>query len=306
MKLARKVVCCVLVFALLFGFAMPVRAWELPTEISFDFATEYRLAISTEGFGSSTVADEILANGIELGIGGTFVARGPLAFSFYTEVSLDLTQFLDVMGLPPIIAMMLPQMGIDLAEPLRVWMEMDINDVSNPTYVIVIEWPSLVRVLLAMTAPELAQQYWVLDLSDILAESAAELELALQSVSAEQQAQNIAYLEEALHEALAIWQEFMEEYEDEIADLIAEAYALFREIFTLRELNYGHERLDNGHSAFLDFAFTAAYEGSSVCVDFSFAGEITNIGTAVAAPLPQLHSARFLANSVDLVALFGF
>jgi len=302
MKLARKFVCGVLVIAMLVGFAMPVQAWELPTEVSFDFATEYRLAINMDGFGEDSAGSRILANGVELGIRGTYVMHNPLAVSSFTEVSIDFGQFLDAMDLPAQLAQMMTMLGIDLAEPFRMWVEVDFSNVNDPMYVVVMELPMLVRTALTLTAPELARQFWVLDLSDILAEYAEELELALLSVTEEQMAEIFAYVEEGMREALAELQAFAEENADEIGNILGQAYDVFREVFTLHGLDYGHERLDNGHSAFFDFAFTVAYARYSVCVDFSFAGEVTNIGTAVAVPLPQL-TAR---NSVDLMRLAGF
>ena len=297
-KLLGKLVATTLALALILGLTVPVQANtvvthlvdyghisfempELPT--SFDFATEFTLGLSLSGNVPADVIEMVnLFDGFTIRESGTVYTSG-LSMSMFREVELSLEQILAAIPVEQVMPMM-ALLNLDLNEPFRIWVEIDINDLENPTFIMVIEMPAVVRLPFALLGTEFTRQFWVLDLSDTIAELAAELEAEIRQVTPEEFEEMLSYITEAIEQFFA----YIEYYMEEIEELLAEAWEYLQEILTINIFTFGHNALENGHSAYLNLDATINYEGVIANISFDFYGEITNLNTATRPTLPEL------------------
>ena len=281
-KFFGKMLGITLIFVLIITTPVHAITWEDLSElsVSFDFSVNSEFSQVLSGdvprWRISSPEYDILANGVAVGVTGTVVAEGRTA-SVFMEIDIDLEQLLG-----DSYQQMLPMLGtlnVDLSEPFRIWIETDFTDLNNPAYLIVIEVPTFIRMALMFADASLTSQYWVIDLSDLIAEELADIDVEYEInklISEYTIADLIAELEAEIASML--------EYMEEEADVFA----------------YGFDILENGDiSAFFNFVMTHTYRNYTETIDFAFSGEITNINAAeiVPLPLPQLTA----GNSLDLL-----
>jgi hypothetical protein len=298
-KKIAAMVALVLVLALV--FAVPVQAREL-TSFDFESTVSFGLDVTDQGFDFFSIPKFTVSES------GTFYSDG-FAVSLFREVEMDFAPFLPMLPVAN-IAPMLALLNLDLSEPIRTWVEMDFNDLSQPVFKIIVEMPSFVRLPLVFISPELAQQFWVLDLSAEIAELIEEFEVEFRQLSEEQIAQYMAYIEEAveeflaeLEELLAELKEFLDEYRDVIEEEIAAAWAFVQEAVDIRTLVFGFDDLVERYTAYFSFAATVSVDGVVADIEFDFYGAVSNINTAERVALPELTEANSL-NLLELLADF--
>jgi hypothetical protein len=305
-KKIATMVALVLVLVLVFAVPVQARGLDLP---SFDFASTVSFGLDVD----YTLPDEILALAEQfhseffdmsfsvpkftVSESGTFYSDG-FAVSIFRELEMDFAQFLTMLPAEE-IAPMLAMLNLNLSEPIRTWVEMDFNDLSQPIFKIIVEMPSFVRLPLMFVNAEMSRQFWVLDLSAEIAELIEELEVEFRQLTEEQLAQTMAYLEELLDELLV----FLDEYRDIIEEEINAAWEFIQEAVDIRTLIFGFDELANGYSAYFSFAATVSVEGVVADIEFDFYGEVTNIGTAQRVALPELTETNSL-NVMELLADF--
>ncbi|MCL2388012.1 MAG: hypothetical protein FWC89_10765 [Defluviitaleaceae bacterium] len=278
----KKFISFVLAFVMVIAVALPVQA---QTATSFDFDMEYQFNFHLQGPYAVGVMEEVNAlfggDGFVVGVSGTAVADG-LAMSMYMEVRLDMERILTVLQFDDFMPM-LTLLNVDLNEPFRFWFDMDFSDLDAPVYVMVMEVPPIVRLSMVFLGAgvEISRQYWVMDLSEFMAEIATELEAEILQLSDERRAEIVAYMEDAIETFLS-----------------GRVWAWFENYVTVHEFSFGYDEIYNGYSAYLNFIANITDGDEILDVGFVFSCEITNIGTAEKVPMPVLtdeNSADFFA-----------
>ncbi|MCL2286232.1 MAG: hypothetical protein FWC32_07690 [Firmicutes bacterium] len=181
-KFARIVLALVLVM----GLVIPVQASRLPavqqlqTPESFDFAADFTISGDFFDDAGLNLLTAFVFGGSEIGatVTGSVVNDGEAFVQMYTEVL-----FGSVFG----------------RVPVRTWLDMDFTDLDDPTMRIILELPTILRMMLAMENRAFSRQFMVLDLSDAVAEhltdttipTAEELEAMIDEVLAELSSRNI-------------------------------------------------------------------------------------------------------------------
>jgi hypothetical protein len=316
-KLVGKLIAVTLAFALVLGLAVPVHAntalnrlvdygtisFEMPDfPSSFNFASEMSLELAISGnVPEEAVMIAGMVDGFTVRESGTVYMDG-LAMSMFTETAISLEQLLAAIPMDEFMPM-LGLLNLDLNEPIRTWVEIDMNDLNNPVFIIVLEMPTIVRLPLAMLGAEFTRQFWVIDLGAEIMEIAAEIEAEIRQLTEEQIEEMMMYIEEALEELMA----YIEYYLSDIEETLAELWAEIQEVVTVHSFNFGYNVLTNGYSAYLNLALTIAEAGVVADIAFDFAGEVTNLNTAARVPLPQLTAQNsFNINFTEMFAMHPY
>lgn len=325
-KAINKLLCATMVFALVIGMAVPVQAmgfgdiiermmesvegtWlaDLPTSYEMELRFGLQLDVDVDDIPEEAeMLLNVLKDGYEIAVKGTFVSDGRLAASSYMELHVDFEPFVDAilgaLGAEELSAM-LALLNLDLSEPFRFWIEEDLNDISNPVALIIIEAPAFVRLPLAAIDADFASQYWVMDMSGFMSILIEEMDVMLMEISEEELEELLSYMDEFFDEFMYILDELKEaleelfaEYEDEIMHIWAE----IQEFVDITTLDFGIEELENGYSAHFDFEalITSPYEDGTVDIGIHLFGAVTNLNEAEAVPLPELTD----ENSFDMWA----
>jgi len=259
----KKFASIVLTLVFVLGLALPAQAGRMPefqTPESFDFAMDFTLSIDTPDAPELDPMMAMIFGGtdITLGMTGSVVSDGVAATQMHIE--------------------MLVGSGMFSAMPIRMWLDMDFNDFEDPTMLMIVELPAMLRMLLAMENRAFARQFLVLDVSDMLAE-------ALADVTIPTQYEMEAIMEEALAELRAI----------DFGYIVAE----ITNFIDVLDFSFDFSQ-DAGYLTGINLAFDVVLDpnGESVGVGFGFDMEITNINNAVV-EFPTLTP----ANSVDVLTL---
>ena len=266
-KLTRVLVSLALTLSLALGLTLTAHAtpahWaELNTPTSYDFEIQFTL--------DSSAFDELPAmatlvlgdNGIALHMAGSFVSDNAAA-QFFTEITIG--------------------DGLLGDAPIRFWMDIDFNDMCAPTFVAVVELPVLLRTLLALTAPELSQQFLVLDLGEEIASAMADLPDLIDMVQAEMPS------EEELAQIMA-----------DAMDVLAELQPMLARLFEVVHfvLDYSiEEGYFTGLSLELDVIISPNRDPLDIYLSLDVA--ISNINQTTV-EMPAINS----SNSLDLLELF--
>jgi len=290
MQKARKIVSFLLAMVLILGIAVPVAANERQLPSSFNFEVEFNSQLTVES--DEAVPEELGAvidfvNGVDLSGTGT-VVLGENEFFMYQELSLTI-----------------PALGTPIS--LNIWLDVDVNDIENPTVICVIELPAALRLMLGLLGrPELAVQYLVLDMGEIVAEAIPEIERLTAEINEEDFLEQLeAEILEMLNIHLEITADTLEEAIDE---LIQEFFNLLEETFDEFDLNvdplltiYEPNGILTQISAALNFSFFGRNGSDSIGFNFSAGLLVDGIDTATRVPMPTLTP----ENSTDLIRLFN-
>ena len=275
-KFVGKLLSAALAMVLLLGVAVPVQAGEIPElATSYDFAMETRMVMDLDIQSESPIhpmtiqmmLDAFSGEGVLMATNGTFYTDNDgLAFTLFCEFSVTVN---------------VPMLG-NTSVTLRYWVDADITDLNDPTMLVVfeLEMPMLLRFMLNAAVPQLGYQFFVVDMSEFMAEIIHELDTLVVYISLEEINEMIAYLVEAF-EAVMIRSGIQN-------------YATF-------SFDYDYGALENGYFGGFDFWLAISDGIDSLDFDFSAYGEITNINTAERPVLPVLRPGNYL----DVVALLG-
>lgn len=281
----KKFVGLLLVLVLVLGMAVPVKAMEMPEfPYSFEFAVSYRQTAEFRGdlpWYMADFANMFGGNGFSSDVSGVFVRDG-FAAQLFVEAELGLE---NIFASIPEFAPMMSLLNLDLNEPFRVWIDVDFSDLSDPSAKLILEMPTIVRLPLLFVDAGLARQFWVMDLSDMLAELIEESEVEIRQISDEQREEFFMQIED-----------FLEGILEELDDFFDEA----EEMVTIHDYSYGLTILENAVSAYMAFVATVVDGGIIADVDFEFSLDITNINSAERVAMPRITG----TNSFDLTSLF--
>ena len=259
----KKFASIVLTLVFVLGLALPAQAGRMPefqTPESFDFAMDFTLSIDTP---DAPELDPMMAmifgsTDITLGMTGSVVSDGAAATQMYME--------------------MLIGNGMIGAMPIRMWLDMDFNDFEDPTMLMIVELPAMLRMLLAMENRAFARQFLVLDVSDVLADVLVDVTMP-----------TVDEMEAIMEEALAELRAF------DFGNIVAEI-ANFIDVL---DFSFDFSQ-DAGYLTGLNLAFDVVLDpnGDAIGLGFGFDMEITNINNATI-EFPTLTP----ANSVDVLTL---
>jgi len=263
MKKYLKMLSVTLVMVLLIGI-MPVQAMEMP--VSFDFEYEIQFIMETNIDDAEPriqpILEALAGEGVIMSYNGTVVFTHAFTFQMFYEMNVRMPE------------LNIPLVGnIDVT--LRYWLDADFSDLDNPILfaIMELELPPLLRMMLNTAAPELAYQFFVMDLSDVL---------VFTDISEDE----IDEFFEMFHDMFAYIGYYATQIWEEIRD-----YVTF-------DFDFDFGALENGY--FADFAaLVTIYDG----VDFvelflGFGGSITNFNTATMPAFPELTD----ENSIDITS----
>jgi len=227
---------------------------------------------------------DTLRDGIVMTSAGTVYSNGLAATMFY-ELIISVPVSMPVFGNI--------SMDMDVDVTIRYWFDMDLNDLENPTLLVIyeLELPAILQMLLAFSPAEFNYQFFVMDLSEFVALAAAELEAVVFEVSEEEWDELLAELAEALEDLLVLagkgWEWFREVHGDDITI----------------SFDYSYGELENGYYAGFEFGFLLLDYASDGYLDIALTinGNVTNLDTAIRPVLPELVDGNYL----DLIALFN-
>jgi len=260
----KKFASIVLTLVLVLGLALPAQASRLPefqTPESFDFSMDFILSIDTPDVPELDPMMVMIFGGTDIAIGmtGSVVSDGAAATQMAMEVFIG--------------------SGMFGTMPIRMWLDMDLNDLEDPTMRMIIELPPMLRMLLAMENRALSRQFLVFDMSEMLAE-----ELAGVTVPTPDELE--AFFEEALAELGTIDR--------------AEILARIAEFIYVLDFSFDFSQNRNGYLTGLNLGFDVVLDPNNdpIGLGLDFDMEITNINNATV-EFPTLTP----ANSVDVLAL---
>lgn len=307
-KFFCKLISVTLVLIMVFSVPVQATSWseiierfELPE--SYSYSLDFSLTTSIKGDLDDDIALilGLFDDGVALSISGTHV-RDRFAVSEFTQINFDLDAIVASLPAELPIAPMIALMGIDINQPIRIWMESDFNTILEPQLKYVIELPPVLRLLLTMADSSLSRQFYVLDFTDLLLEMLVEFEAEVRMISEEQIGEFTAYFDETIEELMI----FIDELQYDFTSLMDEAVEELAQFFNIHTFERGFNRSENAVSAFVELLFTISDFGSSATFDFGFNMEVFDINGTSRTPLPQLTP----QNSVDLIDLiidgFGF
>jgi len=263
---------------------------EMPEfSTSFDFGYEIELSVDFQMAPDNytpawlDMVIDVLRDGIVMTTTGTVYADG-LAVTMFYEYTITVS---------------VPLFG-DMDVTIRYWADIDVNDLENPTVVIILELelPPVLQLLLANNAPELNYQFFVMDLSEFVAYAAAELEAYIAEISQEE---IDAFFEEMAYELEWIMAEMVYGFE-EIFEELMQLWEEMRNYITF-SFDYSFGELANGYYAGFELAFLlidyAPESDGFLDIALAVNASVTNINTAQRPQLPVLEDGSYL----DLVAL---
>jgi len=260
----KKFASIVLTLVLVLGIALPAQASRHPefqTPESFDFSMDFTLSIDTPDAPELNPMMVMIFGGtdITVGMAGSVVSDGAAATQMVMEVLIG--------------------SGMFGTMPIRMWLDMDLNDFDDPTMRMIIELPPMLRMLLAMENRVFARQFLVFDVSEMLAGALAGVTMPTQDALE-------AILEEALTELRTIDR--------------GEILAHIAEFIDVLDFSFDFTQNRNGYLTGLNLGFDVVLDPNNdpIGVGFGFDMEITNINNTTV-EFPTLTP----VNSVDALSL---
>ena len=277
-KFLNKTIGAVLALVLLLGIAIPVHAREhseIPSSFEFLAHGEIELSLNyyDELFSSEQAIIDML-NGFAADIRGTVIAEYESLF-MYMELDVNV-----------------PTIGLPMT--FRLWVDVDVTDMNDPIAKVIVEIPSMLRLMLFALAPELNRQYFVLDLSaylNILDYVAFELD----GFSMSQYNELIADFNIEME---TIWADIMEELRLLWEEIQADEYVQASIIVNSPSENRDSQgNIISRNAGFrLQLSFDNGFDSGDFMV--TAAADMHNINTAQRVPVPTTTS----ANSFDVLA----
>jgi len=141
----KKLIALVMVWVLSFAMAATVMARPSQIAESYDFTLEMQLGLNVKAPDLDQDMEVVLAflRDIRLNVQGTTVTSSD-ALMFHMHMDVEMYAGLFYI-------------------PFSIWVDLDLSDLEDPVYIIVVEVPEILQTLIGLEAPELAKQYWVLD-----------------------------------------------------------------------------------------------------------------------------------------------
>ena len=267
----KKFTQMLLAMVLVLGLALPAMARELPefqTPESFDFSMDFTLSLDLLEDPSVEPVMHLIFGGSEVAINitGSAVSDGELATQMYMEILLGT--------------------GMFGAAPIRIWSDIDLNDLEDITMMYIVELPTALRMMLALQNRELGRQFMVLDLGEVLTDALADITFPT---------------EEEIEAFMAELEEMMEEAMEALRDIdFAAIWEKVTEFIDVLDFVFDWFQDENGYFTGLNLALEVILDpsGEAIELGLGFDMEITNINDATV-EFPELTA----TNSVCLLSL---
>jgi hypothetical protein len=260
----KKFLSVLLAMVLMLGLALPVQAsrlQEIQQPESFDFSIELTMELDMLVEPEHELMMALILGGpdITANVTGSVVTDGAAA----SQMSVEMVIGTGILGVVPI----------------RMWFDVNMNDFANPTMLMIVELPAMLRMLLAMENPALNRQFLVLDASEFLAEELADIAMPTEE------------------ELEALMEEAMAELRNIDRGAIMDQLAEFIEVL---DFSFDFTQNDDGYLTGLNLAFDVVLDpnAEAVGLEVAFDVEISNINNAVV-EFPALTP----ENSFDLLTL---
>ncbi|MCL1787898.1 MAG: hypothetical protein FWG38_07900 [Defluviitaleaceae bacterium] len=268
----KKFAQMLLAMLLVLGLALPAMAHERPafqTLESFDFSMDFTLSLDLLEDPAAEPVMNLIFGGPEVAVNitGSTVSDGELATQMYMEILLGT--------------------GMFGTAPIRIWSDIDLNDLEDITMTYIVELPAALRMMLALQNRELGRQFMVLDLGETLTDALADITFPT---------------EEEIEALMAELEEMMEEAMEALRDIdFAAIWGKVTEFIDVLNFDFGWSQDEDGYFTGLNLALEMILDPADRAVELGlgFDVAITNINEATV-ELPELTD----TNSVCLVSLF--
>jgi hypothetical protein len=293
----KRIVGFVLVFILALGL-VPVQAREfaempeLPSSFTFSFSSRVGFEPHGEASGEIAALAEVFGgDGFASHVQGVFVSEG-LVSSLFLEFNVDVRRLLSVLPVEQIMPMV-TLLGLDVNEPVRMWVESDFHNLNEPVFVIALEVPTFLRLPFMILSAEFANPFWVFNLSSVITQLASLYEAEIRTISEAQRAEMFEYLQEALSEWFGMFEDFQEEMEMWLAEAIDD----FQGAVIVHTFERSLTQIENAAHAVLNFVATINGADYSADVLFEFDGQVAGNAERVFLPVTP-------GNSFDIMTWF--
>jgi len=260
---------------------------------SYDF--EMTMEISIESNIDDDELQGILAliSGSSIGVSGTVDTINELALQMFYAMNVDV-----------------PALGIPMT--FNYWIDMDLNDLENPTYLSIMETPEMLRLLMVLGGmPEFASQFFVMDMDELIVTMLEEMEGMMYEFGQMllEYEEMIEEFEEMLEEILAAFHDeealiaLLDEFFPEWEEVLTEVLTFIEESVEF-DFDFNFEPVFDGDTLteiILNFAceLVVTVDGEYIAIQFAFDFHVFNIGNPSTIIFPEINE----DNSIDLLDL---